>query len=210
MSSHHFVKDQQEPAVFILNTENIGFEQVSPLLEWVPTILVTEESMDSVLSWGIKIDVILASEEFQQRNQHLLLEQNPVKFVTSTSGNHLKNGIDYLLDATHFAAHLVGFPHLKALELDAQLELINLTILDGNWKYFPVKSGKLKKWFAESSIHIHGKEGMPIVVKNENGELILPITYATMIEVPEGTTEIEAAGTFWIGEQIFNFSLYSN
>jgi hypothetical protein len=207
MSSHHFVKDQQEPAVFILNTENIGFEQVSPLLEWVPTILVTQECMDRVLSWGIKIDVILASEEYQKRNQHLLQEQNPVKFVTSTSDNHLENGIRYLLSASHFAAHLVGFPHIKALELNAQLELINLTILDGNWKYYPVKSGKLKKWFVESSIHIHGKEGMPIIVKNENGELIVPITYATMVEVPEGMSEIEAVEAFWIGEQIFNFSL---
>lgn len=33
MSSHHFVKDQQEPAVFILNADEIHFEQVSAMLE---------------------------------------------------------------------------------------------------------------------------------------------------------------------------------
>lgn len=204
MSSHHFVKDQQEPAVFILTTENIRFEQVSPLLEWVPTILVTEESLDQVLSWGIKIDVILASDEFQKDNQQLLEEQYPIKFLTSNSEDHLENGIKYLLGANHFATHLVGFPHFKALELESQLALINLTILDGNWKYYPVKSGNFKKWFSEGSIHIHGKEGMPVEIKNENGKLILPISYATMLEVPEGITQISAPRVFWVGEQVYS------
>lgn len=204
MSSHHFVKDQQEPAVFILSNENIRFEQVSPLLEWVPTVLVTEEALDQVLSWGIKIDVILASEDFQTENQSLLESQNPVKFLTSSLENHLENGVNYLLEANHFATHLVGFPHLKALELESQLEKINLTILDGDWKYYPVKSREFKKWFAESNIHIHGKEGMPMQIKNENGELILPISYATMLEVPEGNTVIKAPGIFWIGEQVYS------
>ena len=61
MSSHHFVKEQQEPAVFILDAEHIHLDRISGLLEWVPTILVSEKALDRVLSWGIKIDVILAS-----------------------------------------------------------------------------------------------------------------------------------------------------
>jgi len=202
MSSHHIVKDQQEPAVFILQTEGILYEQVAPLLEWVPTIVVTEESLDQTLSWGIKIDVIVASEDFQQANLHLLEAQYPVKFKTSIAADFLNDGLDYLLATEHFAVHLIGFPHQSALELEPKLNKINLTILDGDWKFFPVKAGKMKKWFAESTIHIHGQEGLPIEINNSNGELILPITYATMIEVPEGTTEIKAPVIFWIGEKV--------
>lgn len=204
MSSHHFVKDKQEPAVLILEVDQIRFDQVSPLLEWVPTVLVSESVLDQVLSWGIKIDVILASETFQIENQLLLEEQYPVKFITSFDENYLKAGLEYLLSTEHKAVHLVGISHLKALELQDKLELINLTILDGDWKYYPVKSGEFKKWFAESSIHIHGKEGMPVQIQNESGELILPITYATMLEVPEGITTIKAPGIFWIGEQVYS------
>lgn len=204
MSSHHFVKDQQEPAVFILNTEGIRFEQVSPLLEWVPTILVTEEALDEVLSWGIKIDVILASENFQQENIHLLEEQFPVKFVSSSPEKHLDNGIKHLLTSNHFAAHLIGFSHLKVEELEPKLSSFNLTLLDGDWKYYPVKSGKFKKWFVEGNIHIHGTEGTPVEISNENGELILPITYATMLEVPEGITQINSPRVFWVGEQVYS------
>ncbi len=202
MSSHHFVKDKQEPAVLILEVDQIRFDQVSPLLEWVPTVLVSEKALDQVMSWGIKIDVILASAGFQAENQHLLEEQYPVKFVNTLDENYLQTGLDYLVSTDHKAVHLVGISHLKALELHDKLELLNLTILDGDWKYYPVKSGEFKKWFAESSIHIHGKEGMPVQIQNENGELILPITYATMLEVPEGNTTIKAPGIFWIGEMV--------
>ena len=80
MSSHHFVKEQQEPAVLILNTEGFSFDSISPLLEWVPTVLVAETCVEQVLTWVIKIDVILASQEFQQKNLQLLEEQYPLKF----------------------------------------------------------------------------------------------------------------------------------
>jgi hypothetical protein len=202
MSSHHFVKEQQEPAVLILDADLIGFHQVSPLLEWVPTVLVSDKSLEQVLSWGIKIDVVLASEAFQRENQHLLEEQYPVKFITTVDEDYLQVGLDYLFSTDHKAVHLVGISHLKALDLHDKLELLNLTILDGDWKYYPVRSGEFKKWFAESNIHIHGKEAMPVQIQNENGELILPITYATMLEVPEGNTTIKAPGIFWIGEQV--------
>jgi hypothetical protein len=202
MSSHHFVKEQQEPAVFILDAETIEFDQISGLLEWVPTILVSEKALDQVLSWGIKIDVILASSAFQKENLQLLEAQFPVKFLTVDNEDFLNEGINYLLGSKHEAVHLVGISHQATFELEDKLALMNLTLVDGNWKYYPVKSGEFKKWFAESSIHIHGKEGMPVEIKNSEGELILPITYATMIEVPEGITEIKAKGIFWIGEEI--------
>jgi hypothetical protein len=202
MSSHHFVKEQQEPAVFILNVDEIHFDQISPLLEWVPTVLVAEKALDQVLSWGIKIDVILATESFQSENMHLLEEQYPVKFLRSEPENSLDEGLNYLLASSHYASHLVGFPHLQALELQEKTKLMDLTILDGDWKYYPVKDGNFKKWFAESTIHIHAKEGLPVEILNENGQIILPISYATFIEVPEGTTEIKAPSMFWIGEQI--------
>lgn len=204
MSSHHFVKEQQEPAVFILDADEIHFDQVSPLLEWVPIVLVSEKALDRVLSWGIKVDVIVASEIFQKENSHLLEEQYPVRFLDSSPEKTLQEGLKYLMEKNHRAAHLIGFPHLKALELDDLIERMDLTLLDGDWKYYPVKTGLFKKWFSESSIHVHAKEGLPVEILNENGQIILPITYATFLDVPEGITEIKAPGIFWIGEQIRN------
>lgn len=202
MSSHHFVKEQQEPAVFILDTEGLNFESISPLLEWVPTVLVWQECLETVRSWGIKIDLILGTEGFQKENPHLLEEQYPVKFLTATQEYTLDEGLQYLLATKHPAAHLVGVSHLTCMDLEEKLDLFDLTIMDSGRKYYPVKSGKFKKWFAETTIQILGREGMPVEISNENGKLLLPLIYLTQLEVPEGITEIEGQGIFWVGEEV--------
>lgn len=202
MSSHHFVKDQQEPAVWIVDADGVFLEHIAPMLEWVPTVLVNESAVEQVLSWGIKIDLILASEDFQKTNDSLLKEQFPLKFLTESEPNSLNRGTEYLLETAHKAVHLIGMSHLKAFQLPARISELDLTIVDGDWKYYPVKSGVFRKWFVETTIHLHAKEGQPIEIQNSNGTLILPITYATMIEVPEGTTELKSPGLFWIGEMI--------
>lgn len=55
MSSHHFVKENQEPALLILCTEAIPFEKLQEILEWSPTVITTEGCIEKVLGWGIKM-----------------------------------------------------------------------------------------------------------------------------------------------------------
>ncbi|WP_297336431.1 thiamine pyrophosphokinase [Algoriphagus sp.] len=202
MSSHHFVKEQQEPAVFILNTHLIKFDQVASLLEWVPTLLVCQESVDEVLSWGVKIDVILATEEFQRKNLSLLEQQYPLRFLTCNPQEFLAEGLHYLHASGHSGAHLVGFAHQHVSELDPFIQWMDLTVFENQWRFYPIKSTPFKKWLAAGTIEIYGKEGMPIEIENSNGNLILPIHYATMVEVPEGITEFRASSIFWIGESL--------
>ena len=57
MSSHHFVKEDQEPALIIADASAVSFEKIQELLEWSPTVIVMESSLEMVLSWGIKMDV---------------------------------------------------------------------------------------------------------------------------------------------------------
>ncbi|HYG16495.1 MAG TPA: thiamine diphosphokinase, partial [Bacteroidia bacterium] len=40
MSSHHFVKEKQEPALIIANGEACSRELLGQLLEWQPTVMV--------------------------------------------------------------------------------------------------------------------------------------------------------------------------
>ena len=204
MSSHHFVKEQQEPAVFILNTEEISFETVSPLLEWVPTVLVWQDCVEVVLIWGIKVDVILATTAFQKANLHLLEEQYPVRFLTVSDRGFLEEGLQYLLASQHKGVHLVGFDHTAITGLNEKANLLDLTVLDGEWKYYPVKEGKFKKWFAASEIRILAKENQPLELSNSNGQLLFPIHYLTQIELPEGITEFSSSGIFWIGEKVIS------
>ena len=77
MSSHHIVKENQEPALLILNTEAIPFEKLQELLEWSPTVIVTESSLEKAVGWGIKIDVVLAAAERIQSLTQTLQHQVP-------------------------------------------------------------------------------------------------------------------------------------
>ena len=204
MSSHHFVKEQQEPAVLILDSNGISFDSVSPLLEWVPTVLVWQDCVEVVLSWGIKVDMILATQEFQKANYQLLEEQYPVRFLTVSGAEPLEEGLHYLLASQHKGVHVVGFDHTKVQELASKIDLLDLTVLDGDWKYYPVKEGKFKKWFAASEIRILTKENQPLELLNSNGQLLFPIQYLTQIELPEGISEFSSSGIFWIGEKVIS------
>jgi hypothetical protein len=202
MSSHHFVKEQQEPAVFILDVEGISFETVAPLLEWSPTLLVAQEAVEVVLSWGIKIDVILATSSFQEDNRHLLEEQYPLRFLTVSTLSGLDEGLHYLLTSQHKGVHLVGVHHQNHQKLEEKTSHLDLTLVDGDWKYYPVKGGKFSKWFAASEIQILATENQPLEISNANGQLLFPIQYLTQIEVPEGTSTFSSTGIFWIGERV--------
>ncbi len=202
MSSHHFVKEQQEPAVFILEVEGISFETVAPLLEWSPTLLVAQEAVEVVLSWGIKIDVVLGTLEFQKENRHLLEEQYPLRFLTVYSEGTLEEGIHYLLASQHKGVHLVGFDHQKHQELEEKIHHLDLTLLDGDWKYYPVRGGKFSKWFVPAEIRLLASENQPVEVSNAEGSLLFPICYLTQLEVPEGISAFSSTGIFWIGERV--------
>lgn len=202
MSSHHFVKEQQEPAVFILNTQGVSFEVVAPLLEWSPTVLVDQESVDVVLSWGIKIDVILATSSFQKENRQLLEEQYPLRFLTISASQSLEEGLHYLVASQHKGVHLVGFDHLHCVQMAEKTSVLDLTVVDGDWKYYPVKGGKFSKWFVPSEIRLLATENQPLEISNANGQLLFPVQYLTQIEVPEGTSTFSSTEIFWIGERI--------
>ncbi|MFM7629424.1 MAG: thiamine pyrophosphokinase, partial [Algoriphagus sp.] len=169
MSSHHFVKEQQEPAVFILAAEGISFETVAPLLEWSPTLLVAQEAVEVVLSWGIKIDVVLGTLAFQSEHRYLLEEQYPLRFLTVSSSTALEEGIQYLLASQHKGVHLLGFDHQNHQQLEEKIHHLDLTLVDGDWKYYPVKGGKFSKWFAAAKIRLLAAENQPVEVSNAEG-----------------------------------------
>lgn len=204
MSSHHFVKEQQEPALIILDTNGIQFEQIAPLLEWVPTVLVTQEEVYTVISWGIKIDIILADLAFQKSHFNLLEEQYPVRFLGVQNGNYLEEALQYLVATKHGAANIIGYDHQKAFVLEPKLDLLDLVVWDGPIRYFPIKNGHFRKWFAACPVQLHAPEGTLIEVKNSDGTQILEIRNSTLLDLPEGTSEFAAKGIFWIGEFLSN------
>ena len=49
MSSHHIVRDDQEPALIIANGAACSIELLGQLLEWSPLVVVLDSAMERVV-----------------------------------------------------------------------------------------------------------------------------------------------------------------
>ncbi len=201
MSSHHFVKEQQEPALLILDTQSTSYAAIAATLEWVPTIVVAQEAVETVLSWGVKIDFILAHQEFQQEHQELLAAHHPLQFLT-VDGSVLEKGLSHLTQTEHKAVNIVGFPHQQIFELEPYLEKLDLVVWDGAMRFVPAKSGKFKKWYSDTTLQLHAPDGTWIELTHQEERQLIQVVYATMVEVEEGITSFTSNRMFWIGELI--------
>ena len=96
MSSHHFVKEGQEPALFILDP--VDFELAGPFLEWAPFVIVSENALDQVLHWGIKIDGVLVSH-WDEDIKTKLSGQAPIGIVRlDAKVSLIEHAFDYLIN----------------------------------------------------------------------------------------------------------------
>jgi thiamine pyrophosphokinase len=78
MSSHHIVKDNQEPALVLLASE-VSRSILDPLLEWSPLVIALEDAMELVADAGIKVDYFLYSSTGAMLRMRAI--QSPVEFL---------------------------------------------------------------------------------------------------------------------------------
>jgi thiamine pyrophosphokinase len=135
MSSHHIVREKQEPALLIMSFD-FSSENFGQLLEWSPTVLVADYMYEHADSLGIKIDgVITANENFKvQENTRII----------PTTGDILQDALKFLVAEGYPAVHIITDKFaLKDHVLFA--DLIDLVIFTGHKKIYPVRSG-FSKW----------------------------------------------------------------
>lgn len=106
MSSHHIIRDKQEPALIIANGEACSMEILDQLLEWSPTVLVLDGALERVISLGIKVDVWLGDFD------HTLItdfSDYPLKKVHAPDQNltDLEKAFEYLLAEGYPAVNVV-------------------------------------------------------------------------------------------------------
>ena len=53
MSSHHIVRDDQEPALIIANGASCSNELMGQLLEWSPLVIVLDSAIERVLNLSL-------------------------------------------------------------------------------------------------------------------------------------------------------------
>lgn len=190
MSSHHIVRENQEPALVILEAHAIPFEKVQELLEWMPTIIVLHSQIETVIGWGIKIDVVLvpAGEEAMWIDR--TKEQQPIEVVSFRSE---ESAIDKAISFLQSRA----IPAVNWLASDTQL-LLRLSGFNGDTEVFMnnirwsrVKSGRFEKWLPKGTVlHCFPKDACSEFLNSRFS-----------IE-KDGVVGLNAGKLFWVGEEL--------
>ncbi len=109
MSSHHVIRDEQEPALIIANGEACSFELMGELLEWSPLVIVLDSAIHRVLDLGIKVDVLLGDFDRDFDAEKIREEQYPIEIVHTPDQDKtdLEKAFDYLIGRGFPAVNVV-------------------------------------------------------------------------------------------------------
>ena len=109
MSSHHIVRDAQEPALIIANGEACSVELLGELLEWSPLVIVLDAAINRVLELGIKVDVLLGDFDRDFDPEKIRQEQYPIEIIYAPDQNKtdLEKAFDYLVGRGFPAGNVV-------------------------------------------------------------------------------------------------------
>src|ERR1700761_7441179 len=100
MSSHHVVREKQEPALLVLGLDNFADDLLGQLLEWSPTVITTPQTAEQLNAFGIKIDWIIA-------NDHEDIFQSDVKLISRKDESLIEIGLNFLLGHKYSAVNIV-------------------------------------------------------------------------------------------------------
>lgn len=137
MSSHHIVREKQEPALLILSLEGFEDELLGQLLEWSPTLITTPLTAEQVNSLGIKVDVIITDEPDT-------VVQSDVKVIAKGGQSATQAALVYLITAGYTSVNII-LSEMVLNDLLAYADQINLVVFCRDQKIFPVRSG-FSKW----------------------------------------------------------------
>ncbi len=148
MSSHHIVRDEQEPALLIDDPSALDIESVDQLLEWSPTVLVTQNALEEVLHWGIKIDVVVMNLAEIDQWKERLKTQSPVSVLGFEHADLLASGIVYLLDENYPAVNIMAdIYQSQVLDIvKSEAKHIHASVFHQNHKWVLIHTSKFEKW----------------------------------------------------------------
>jgi len=160
MSSHHIVRDKQEPALMVANGAACSEELLGQLLEWSPFVLALDGALPRLHALGIKVDAVLG--DFDSMPDHALQveAQQPIKVIHAPDQNQtdLEKGLDYLLAEGHRAVNVVWATGRRADHNLANLSNVvkyagrlQINLLDDYSRIYQLPP-YFKKWYPKGSI----------------------------------------------------------
>lgn len=212
MSSHHIVRESQEPALLILQPDHLACPHMGPLLEWSPSIVVMGNAIQEVSRSGIKIDVVVFPESQKDKIEEQVHDQSPVSLIP------VKEEKDLLLMALHFLAQKgqqavnvlirsAAKDQMLLSVLEDQMIIKNVVLMDEKEKWALCRSGSFQKWFpAHELISILSSPGEALLTTTGFTENLSGTKFQglkTFRTLQAGTITFNSTSPFWLIEQLY-------
>ena len=109
MSSHHIVRDDQEPALIIANGATCNDELLGQLLEWSPLVIVLDSAIERVVTRNIKVDVLLGDFDRGFNPEEFIKSQYPIEIIHAPDQDKtdLEKAFEYLIKRKIPAANVI-------------------------------------------------------------------------------------------------------
>ncbi|MFM9987520.1 thiamine diphosphokinase [Flavobacterium sp.] len=159
MSSHHIVRDDQEPALIIANGAACSEELLGQLLEWSPLVIVLDSAIERVLELGIKVDVLLGDFDRGFDPEYYKDKQFPLEIVYAPDQNKtdLEKAFDYLIEKNIPMVNVVWATGKRADHTITNLtnivryrNLLKIVIIDDHSKIFLLPN-RFEKWYTANT-----------------------------------------------------------
>jgi thiamine pyrophosphokinase len=137
MSSHHIVREKQEPALLVLGLDTTSEEILGQLLEWSPTVITTPLTAEQINAFGIKVDFVIADAIEEGL-------QSDVKLIPAEDAGPVHAALTKLI-ASGYAAVNVITDVIDLTTFESFIDKINLVIFAGSKKTYSINSG-FSKW----------------------------------------------------------------
>ncbi|PLK45954.1 thiamine diphosphokinase [Emticicia sp. TH156] len=191
MSSHHIVREKQEPALIIANGEACSFELLGQLLEWSPFVVVLDQAIHRVLELGIKVDVLMGDFDKALDLEEIERIQYPIEIIHTPDQekNDLDKAFEMLITRGFPAANVVWATGRRAdhsitnmTNLVRYKSKLQIVMIDDYSVIYPLlpAPGVFEKWFSKgtaiSLIPIGTAEGVRtenLLYKLDNEALVL-------------------------------------
>lgn len=188
MSSHHIIREKQEPALLILSLEGFPDDWLGQLLEWSPTVLATAEVAEDLQSLDTKVDIILGDEQMPT--------QEHVRLVPISNGDALTTALNLLIAEGYPAVNIIS-NKFNSEALRPFLEKLDVVIYHQQQKIIAVRPG-FSKWLpAHRTVQI--MEHLPGLVYTN----LAPLTENVYKTIQDGWFSVNFAGSYlFIAEEI--------
>src|SRR5690606_24881736 len=183
MSSHHIVRENQEPALVVADFHALDSEQLGQLLEWSPMIVTDAPNVDFLLAEGIKVDIVFGTSAVR------IAQEATVFLPLTDQGNFIQEAIQHLISKNFKSVNVLAgetLPHLQAFA-----EAISIVIYAKGIRYAFFQE-KFEKWKPKGDTvlieerTIKSFQGLEYTQKNE------------FITIEDGFVTVEFSTTDWV------------